>query len=284
MDFPPPHPGSDPRRRLGSGVAATALAMVLCAAVAMLGAPPAAGAGAGERLLPDLVTLAPSQLSVETLPNRTRLRLGNTIANQGVGPLELYGTPDPGVDCDGNGQPTNDVTTFQRVFRDDNGNGYFDPDRATDTEADEVEVGCRVYHPAHFHWHFQDFATYRLKSPAGETVASSTKVSFCVLDGFNPFPGLPGVPEFGHYPAGSGFCDDVSDQGLSVGWADVYGAGLPGQHINVSDVPGGLYCLASIADPRNRLEELDDSNNARRLTIRLRPAKEVVERVHPGCD
>jgi hypothetical protein len=51
-------------------------------------------------------------------------------------------------------------------------------------------------------------------------------------------------------------------QGLSVGWVDVYDHYLPGQSIDISGVPDGVYALISTADPFNLIQESDESNNA----------------------
>ena len=72
-------------------------------------------------------------------------------------------------------------------------------------------------------------------------------------------------------------------EGLSVGWADTYAAGLSGQQINVTGLPRGNYCLVSDADPDNKFAESDDSNNAHRLKIRLNPAKLRVRPLPEPC-
>ncbi|HLF37050.1 MAG TPA: lysyl oxidase family protein, partial [Anaerolineales bacterium] len=50
--------------------------------------------------------------------------------------------------------------------------------------------------------------------------------------------------------------------GLSVGWADVYDHYLPGQSIDISGLPDGIYALMSTADPYNLIQESDETNNA----------------------
>ena len=45
----------------------------------------------------------------------------------------------------------------------------------------------------------------------------------------------------------------------------------------------GRYCLVSTADPHNLLRESNNSNNARRTRIALRPAKHDVKRLRSGC-
>ena len=44
-------------------------------------------------------------------------------------------------------------------------------------------AGCSIFHVEHDHWHFEEFARYRLVNPKSDrVVASSEKVSFCVRD------------------------------------------------------------------------------------------------------
>jgi hypothetical protein len=91
-------------------------------------------------------------------------------------------------------------------------------------------------------------------------VARATKVSFCIVDNGRAFL-LPGSPEFQYYDV----CEEpTAVTGLSIGWADTYGAGLPGQHLDVSGLPDGEYCLISKADPSDRLRELRNRNNSHR--------------------
>ena len=256
-------------------------ALIALAGASASPASPAAAvsAGVGDDLLPDMRTQPFEELFVQG----TKLRLSNTIANRGVGPLEIYPEPTVGGDCDGDGNPNNDRIAFQRVFQDSadpRSPGYFV--RNQDTASTSHEVGCMVYHPAHSHWHFEDFALYVLRRESdGAPVARSTKVSFCVIDTDHPFAGLPGSPGSSHY--GNHGCGANSVEGLSVGWADTYGAFLEGQDIPVAGVAAGDYCLISRADPVNRLRELNDSNNTFRTPIHLDPAAHQVQTLPGAC-
>jgi hypothetical protein len=51
----------------------------------------------------------------------------------------------------------------------------------------------------------------------------------------------------------------------------------------VTGLPRARYCLVSTADPENLLRESDNSNNFHRALIRLRPAKQTVERLPGRC-
>jgi hypothetical protein len=250
-------------------------------AAAILASVPASAQAAPPSLFPDLVTLRPKDLSVQRGADGTPvLRLENAVANRGAGPLELQPSGES-ANCDGDNDPTNDRDDFQRVYRDADANGIFD--RAIDTEFYDTLAGCRTYHPKHHHWHFGEFAEYRLNTLEGETVASSTKVSFCVIDTLRRYPGLPGSPASKVYPLVSEVCDEIAVQGLSVGWADVYGALLPGQRIRLRAVDRGTYCLVSEADPAGLLIESDDTNNARELRVRLDPRAGTVDPKRRDC-
>ena len=49
--------------------------------------------------------------------------------------------------------------------------------------------------------------------------------------------------------------------GLSVGWGDTYPGGLPGQFVDVTDVPDGRYRLWVEADATGSFREATRDNN-----------------------
>jgi hypothetical protein len=49
--------------------------------------------------------------------------------------------------------------------------------------------------------------------------------------------------------------------GLSVGWGDVYQWSLPGQYIDITDLPPGTYRLRAVADPSHWFVEQDNTRN-----------------------
>ena len=222
----------------------------------------AAASASDPELMPDLRGLQAQNLYVQQGGGIRDLRLSTTVANAGAGVLEIY--PVAGGNCDGDGDPTNDRTAFQRVYRDADGNGFFT--RLADIDSVSYQTGCMIYHPAHAHWHFEDFARYELRRiGSGEIVSSTTKVSFCLADS-GPFD-----PSLGGYDS-TRFYDDCSEdatEGLSIGWSDTYVFSLPGQTIDIRGVPDGDYCLAVTADPSDIVRESDESNNeaATRITL-----------------
>jgi hypothetical protein len=245
------------------------LALVLGALLALAPAAHSKQRPGGD-LLPDLQALKATDLQLEVLPGGVRhLRFGTEIANYGVGPLELQPIKD---DCDKNGNFDDDRTALQRVFIDDDWNGYFT--RGDDLSWDYEWAGCFYYHEEHHHWHFENFANYRLRSYVdgriGPVVRSSDKISFCMLDSIHPKPGLRGSPRnryYAEWPEGCG-SDDIS--GISIGWADRYPPEREGQHIDITGLPDANYCLLIVADPADRIREKKNGNNTSKIKITLR--------------
>lgn len=221
----------------------------------------------GQDLLPDLLTLQPKDLSIEMNAGQKLLRFDNEVGNNHTGVLELFPQKIPksgdNDDCSGDGNASNDRRAYQRIYQDKNGDGVFK--RGVDKSSTTLEVGCMAYHPEHDHFHINNFASYELKDFSGNVVASSTKVTFCVIDIHRTWPTLPGSPNGPHY----NICNRNSTQGLSIGWSDEYSSNLAGQYINVTSVADGNYCLVSTADPNNNLVETNDTNNSSFIKITL---------------
>jgi phosphohistidine phosphatase SixA len=190
-------------------------------------------------LLPDLQTLAPTSIIYQVI-RRNEIELilfTNTIVNAGSGPLEIEGIHEDGK-----------TSVIQRIH-------------SVDGSFVEQHAGEFVYHPTHNHWHFGNFARYEIWSltPTGEfdtLISVSDKVSYCLRDNYPVYPNLPNASPHGAYT----ICE-VGTQGISVGWVDVYAFDTPGQTIDITYVPAGVYALRSVTDPNNQLWEADDTNN-----------------------
>jgi hypothetical protein len=187
----------------GAFAALLASASLALAGIGVMAAtpPPASAAAADPQLLPDVVMRPLTEIRIQKRQGLKRLRFASIIGNAGTGVVELR--PDsPGNsasnDCDRDGDPLNDRKAFQRIFGDSDGDGVFT--RGIDTVLDRRFAGCSFFHVAHDHWHFEEFARYRLERPkSGLAVASSEKVSFCVRDSLAFAPALPGSPLVSHY-------------------------------------------------------------------------------------
>ncbi len=106
------------------------------------------------------------------------------------------------------------------------------------------------FHECHGHWHFKGFASSRLLDLEGNELRTGRKVSFCLLDNIRWDRGVPARKRYtcGH-------------QGIQSGWGDVYDSGLPGQWIEVGDLPPGDYQLELTVNPDGILAETNYENN-----------------------
>jgi hypothetical protein len=190
-------------------------------------------------LLPDLQTLPPYDLRIQFWPEGNRvIRFSNSILNAGRGVLKVLGQSDAGA-------RTTRVT--QHVY---NVDGTFT----------EHPTGDFVFHPDHDHWHLENFALYEVWSLTSdgaldEVVAVTDKVSYCLMD--ETRSDLPDAYPEPTYTR----CDQVI-QGISPGWIDTYEYNTPGQIVDVTGLPDGVYALRSTVDPDSQLLEMDASNNA----------------------
>lgn len=195
-------------------------------------------------LLPDLKPWANQSLGFlyDWTVQGNDLRLTSAVANIGEGALELRGGATVGTVQE----------VYQRIFD-------------TDGSYTDVLAGTFIYHIEHDHIHFEEFAEFRLRAVTadggiGDIVAAGDKVSFCLLDVERYGAQGTDVP---HYLS----CGQI--QGISVGWADVYDRGLPGQSIEITNVPDGEYWLEVVADPLNHIMESDETNNVTQIKINL---------------
>jgi hypothetical protein len=123
-------------------------------------------------------------------------------------------------------------------------------------------VGGFVAHPTHGHIHFDGFATYELRSlladdtpdySAGGLLRTSEKVSFCLVD-------LRKVRNDAD-PVGTYMSCDGLREGISPGWADIYGSHLDGQDFPIEGLADGEYGLVVTLNPEGNVFESDRTNN-----------------------
>lgn len=208
-------------------------------------------------LVPDLQTLPPFdlQLIVNQFTGSRRIRFANSVWNRGEGVMELRGVLD---------EESRKIIVSQDLY-------------GPDSEVIERRVSSFHFNPVHGHWHWEDFGHYEIWStgPWGElveVVARSDKVGFCMLDT------SPITREWLDFLSITDF--QVAErarygecgwrlQGISVGWMDTYDADVPGQEIDVSTLPDGLYALRSTVDPQGLLFESDKENNSAMVYFQL---------------
>lgn len=198
--------------------------------------------------LPDLRTLPPADVNIQLLSEgRRSLRLANTIWNSGQGPLELTSDLNP---------ETQKTRVHQQIYL---ANGA----------SRQHLVGEFVWHPTHDHWHFDELTLYELWSleadySLGKVVASSDKLSYCLMDTDVIDRANPGFST----RRGYGGCNR-REQGLSVGWGDTYKSTLDGQDVDISHVPDGFYALTSTANPNGVIHEQSYDNNSARVYLSI---------------
>jgi hypothetical protein len=132
-----------------------------------------------------------------------------------------------------------------------------------------VPAGRYQFHSKHGHIHYRSFARYDLyRVRDGERVGDpleSRKSDFCMIDVDDLWFGLQGNgPRTRHFPQCNAYQQISAEQitqvqGIDRGWADVYTWDLPGQYIDVTGLPNGVYDVVNIVNPLHVLTEMDDS-------------------------
>jgi hypothetical protein len=113
-----------------------------------------------------------------------------------------------------------------------------------------------VFSQCHAHYHFEDYADYRLLDMQGNIVRLGHKQAFCLIDLYNP-TNPQARPQF----------TDCGFQGISAGWADIYNRGLDCQWVDITGVPEGRYVLEVSVNPARVIEEGNYSNNVARTEV-----------------
>jgi hypothetical protein len=233
-------------------VLATAVAgLALIAAFPLYAGKPAPGPGG---LLPDLQTVVPQHLQLVNQQQSEILRFSNGIANTGAGPLAMR--PDPPV-----AEATTTTTAVQEIRT---SNDLYkcgeQPKQVTAcyTIARERVAGTFEFHPAHNHWHIGDVALFEVRqgSPTGPIVGgNSIKTTFCLIDWYQ-LDGNSNTAERTFFDC------ETSYQGIKSGWVDQYHQSLPGQELDLTNVPNGTdYYLVSKSNYAQRFEETNYTNN-----------------------
>jgi len=211
-------------------------------------------------LKPNLQAFPAGNLAIVRDPSGvTNLVFSATTWNNGDGPLVLVtGETD---------SMTMRQNVDQRVFLSD-GTFY------------DRNVGIFEWHPAHNHFHFEDYALYTLQpfDAPGGSERTSAKTSFCIMDTTQVDTRLPGAPNKPVYV----ICGNAM-QGMSVGWGDTYGSHLPGQSIDLTGLPDGDYKLVIEADPKKRLLEINNSDNTSCVLLHISVTNLTLNVDSAGC-
>ncbi len=122
---------------------------------------------------------------------------------------------------------------------------------------------CFEFSQCHQHYHFLGFSQYTLYQTDGTTVAATGhKQSFCLEDveQYQPAP----APD----PASPFTC---MNQGLHVGWEDVYPHDIDCQWVDITGVPAGNYLLTVAVNTAGYLPESDYTNDTATVPVTIPP-------------
>jgi len=200
-------------------------------------------------LLPDLDQRAPFRLTLDG----TKLGFASATDNIGEGPIWIRGSRAA------EGAP---MLARQVV-------------RLSDRSLRVYDAAGRLRYtpsPSHTHWHLLDFQRYELRTLEGELVVRDRKSGFCLADHYGlarrRVALFTGGTFYGNCAASNPAALSV-EQGTSIGFTDLYPAHFHGQNLELRGVPAGVYVLVHRANPTLQLEEIDYTNNAASLRIRL---------------
>ena len=230
--------------------------------VAMAPAPGAWASPAGTEHLPDLQTLKPSDLTIDTSGGQKLLRFSNTVVNLGNGPLELRPEPPKASLLNLLSPPSSTTRAYQGIYTHTSSGHWY--------KVRDQYVGAFKFHPQHDHWHFEKFAMYELYTVAPDGSLGQAlnrigeKTTFCLVDSDQVDPNLEHSGSQTYTK-----CGQANISGITVGWGDRYAYDLDGQHLDISGLGDGTYWLVSTVDNMNRLAETNDSNNSAQVKVRI---------------
>lgn len=182
------------------------------------------------------------------------LQFSATVWNAGNSPLVV----------DGFRRPSEDVMDAYQYFLDADGN-----------QVGHQQVGTMEWDSkdTHQHWHFRDFARYRLLDADKQAIVRSRKEAFCLAntDAIDyTVDGADWQPDETDLHTACGDRDSLSiREVLASGSGDTYAQFRAGQSFRVSDLPNGIYYISVEANPAHRLVESDTANNIAYRKIEL---------------
>lgn len=210
--------------------------------------------------VPDLVAQPPWGINVShTHSGRDLLDFGATVWVGGNSPLDVQGFRIPGSPA---------MKAYQYFWRNGHLIGY-------------TRVGTMGF--AGFnHWHFQQFAAYRLLNVGKKLAVRSHKEGFCIAPTDIVEPLLPHATWQPSAIGLGGQCGIATalwvQEYLPIGWGDTYEQYVPGQAFDITNLPNGTYYIEVIANPLHELHELTDANDIslRRVILGGKPGDRTV--------
>ncbi|GGK15234.1 hypothetical protein GCM10010124_04790 [Pilimelia terevasa] len=221
-------------------------------------------------LLPDLRAVPAWDISTDHgttadgVPDRDLVKFGSTVWADGDAPLYVQGF-----------RNTNEPLMEAYQY-------FFD---AAGKETGYVRVGGMEWdpRPLHLHWHFQDFAGYKLLNRDGSVAVKSAKEAFCIANTDQvDLLGAHAVARPGNLGLRVNECGGETEmevsQRMDVGWGDTYGPERPDQEFDITDVANGTYQIQVTANPNGSLHEKTQDNNTSLRTVVLggRPGARTV--------
>ncbi|MBM9620626.1 lysyl oxidase family protein [Streptomyces zhihengii] len=206
---------------------------------------------------PDLRSLPAYGITIgdggEEVPGKDYLAFSANVWN--AGPAQLV--------VDGFRSPGKELMDAYQYFYDADGKqvGY--------TPTGTMEWDPR---PGHEHWHFTDFASYRLLKADKKEAVRSGKEAFCLANTDAVDYTVKNAnwhPENTDLSTACGQQNSISvREVLDVGSGDTYTQDLPGQSFDITDLPNGTYWIQVLANPEKRLKETNlDNNSALRKVV-----------------
>ncbi|GAB2568191.1 hypothetical protein Aab01nite_43780 [Paractinoplanes abujensis] len=196
---------------------------------------------------PDLRSLPAWEISLSTEDGKTYVNFGATVWNAGTSPLLVDGFRRTGTDL---------MDAYQYFF-DAKGN-----------QVGSRPAGTMEWDPreGHLHWHFTDFAQYNLLDSTQKLAVRSGKEAFCLAntDAVDfTIPNAKWRPENTDLSTSCGANTVIAvREVLDIGNGDTYSQYRPGQSFEITDLPNGTYYIQTLANPENKLAELDTTNNS----------------------
>jgi hypothetical protein len=198
-----------------------------------------------ESALPDLVPLPAWGIRTNHTAGRDLLSFSATVWVGGNGPLDVQGFRVKSSPV---------MSAYQYFWQ----NGQV---------IGRVQAGTMGFdsQPGHNHWHFEQFAAYKLLRPGGKLAVRSQKTGFCIAP-TDPVNLL--LPEAVWQPSFVGFSGQCGSptalwvrEMMPVGWGDTYVQSIAGQAFDITKLPNGTYYIEVIANPGHLLHETRAGND-----------------------
>lgn len=218
-----------------------------------------------DALLPDIQEQIPNHLQIQNEQKKEMLRFTTGHVNLGKGPLQIRGGNQI-APCVVSGVPYAECTHATQEILDGNGSVV-----ATHL------AGVAVFHPEHNHWHQGDVALFEVRagSLSGPLVGIGTKATFCLVD-------TERVDSVKTTKTRTYWDCNAALQGISPGWVDTYHHSTPGQELEITGAPEGIYYLTHLANPEKNWLESNYNNNSAWVKFKLvrqgaNPKVEILE-------